>query len=76
MKSSFVLLAVSFVAGATGNTSVMILYGFAARYKPLYTSALAAGYGLSGLVPSLLTILQNTGAAPVRGLVYSPLLQN
>lgn len=65
----------AFVAGAAGNTSTLIGFSFAAQYKEIFVSALSAGFGLSGLLPSLLTFAQNTGAEYVRhSLLCSHLL--
>lgn len=51
---SLPLLGLAFVAGAVGNTAVVIFFGFVSYYREIFTSALSAGFGLSGLLPSLL----------------------
>ena len=56
----------SFIAGAAGNTSTLVGFSFATRYKEVFVSALSAGFGMSGLIPSLLNFAQNTFADLVR----------
>jgi hypothetical protein len=49
----------AFLAGSVGNTSVLVFFAFASRYRPIYTSALSVGYGLSGAAGFALSLLQN-----------------
>jgi len=56
----------AFISGAAGNTSTLIGFSFAAQYKEIFVSALSAGFGLSGLVPSVFNFVQDTGANLVR----------
>jgi uncharacterized membrane protein len=65
------MMIAAFLAGAAGNTSTLIGFSFAAQYKEVFVSALSAGFGLSGLVPSILNWIQNTGANYVRVLLWS-----
>lgn len=64
-----VLMICSFFAGAAGNTSTLVGFSFATRYKEVFVSALSAGFGMSGLIPSLLNFAQNTGADLVRPFI-------
>lgn len=56
---STVLIVCSFFAGALGNVSTLVFFSFANQFKPYLTSALSTGYGVSGVITSSLSLVQN-----------------
>jgi len=57
-KTSYMLLVCGFIGGALGNTSTLVFFALVTNYQPIMTTALSAGYGLSGLITSALSIAQ------------------
>ena len=55
---SVVLLFLAALSGFVGCMSVVVFYPFAAKSSPFLTSAISLGMGLTGLVSSILGILQ------------------
>jgi hypothetical protein len=49
------------MGGQAGRPAVrvQVMWAMMAQYKPVYTSALSAGMGLSGLIPAALALLQS-----------------
>lgn len=61
---SWGLIVGAFVSGIVGCTMMLVIWSFTSRYRTIYTSALSGGLGLSGLIPSLVSIAQNAGSHP------------
>jgi len=57
-NTSYMLLVCGFIGGALGNTSTLVFFALVTNYQPVMTTALSAGYGLSGLITSALSIAQ------------------
>lgn len=64
---SILLLIFSGLSGLVGCMSVVIFYPFASKSSPFLTSAISLGMGLTGLISSLLGIIQT---------IYSISVQN
>ena len=52
------LWTLTIFSGSIGCVSVVIFYPFSSCYNPILTSAISLGGGLTGLIPSLLGIIQ------------------
>eukprot|EP00438_Fugacium_kawagutii_P000950 Skav224461 [mRNA] locus=scaffold1302:118587:127919:+ [translate_table: standard] len=64
VEHSIGLLSMTFLAGVASAGSCLVFYPLAAHFNRPYTTALAIGEGLSGSIPGLLGIFQNSGALP------------
>jgi hypothetical protein len=58
------LMVGAFISGIVGCTMMLVIWSFTSRYRTIYTSALSGGLGLSGLFPSIVSIVQNAGGNP------------
>jgi hypothetical protein len=58
LNHSVCLFIFTYASGVVGCLSVVIYYPFASRFSPFLTSAVSLGMGFTGLVASLLGILQ------------------
>ncbi|KAF0700719.1 Aste57867_8773 [Aphanomyces stellatus] len=57
------LLSLVFFGGAVSATTTVVYYPFVSSFPPVFTSALATGEGLSGVVAGVLGIIQDPGSA-------------
>jgi len=64
---SLCLFLFTYVSGVIGCMSVVIYYPFASRFSPFLTSAVSLGMGFTGLIASLLGILQQQFDISVSG---------
>lgn len=60
---SLALLSIFFFAGVASTLSQVSFWPFVGRFNPVYSSAMAAGESGSGLVTSLLGVIQNPSAS-------------
>jgi len=60
------LLTMTFLAGAVCSSSGIVFFPYVAPLPKVYTSALATGSGLSGLLAALFTIAANSGSTNPR----------
>eukprot|EP01095_Lingulamoeba_sp_RSL-Kostka_P006672 TRINITY_DN2103_c0_g6_i1.p1 TRINITY_DN2103_c0_g6~~TRINITY_DN2103_c0_g6_i1.p1 ORF type:complete len:512 (+),score=92.53 TRINITY_DN2103_c0_g6_i1:43-1578(+) len=56
---SFAIIMFSFLAATVGNTSVLVFFPYVSSFKPIYTTSLSVGFGLSGFIALILSLIQN-----------------
>ncbi|CAG9785359.1 unnamed protein product [Diatraea saccharalis] len=63
-ERSVPFLALTFFAGLVGCTSSVLFYPYLRYYREVYLATYLVGEGLSGLIPSILALVQGIGGEP------------
>jgi riboflavin transporter 2 len=64
-QMSFAFLCLIFITGAVDCTSSVIYWPFISNYKYYYTTALAIGEGLTGLITGIIGLIMQPGEKPI-----------
>ncbi|KAJ2942528.1 hypothetical protein O0L34_g1995 [Tuta absoluta] len=75
-ERSLAFLALTFFAALVGCTSSVLFYPYLRHFRDVYLATYLVGEGLSGFVPSVLSLVQGVGGEPQcvpgQGAVYPP----
>ncbi|KAM3959546.1 solute carrier family 52, riboflavin transporter, member 3-B-like [Aphomia sociella] len=63
-ERSMAFLSLTFFAGLVGCTSSVLFYPYLRYFRDIYLATYLVGEGLSGFIPSILSLIQGVGGAP------------
>ncbi|XP_053613137.1 solute carrier family 52, riboflavin transporter, member 3-like isoform X2 [Plodia interpunctella] len=64
-ERSVAFLAMTFFSGLVGCTSSVLFYPYLRHYRDIYLTTYLVGEGLSGFIPSALSLVQGVGGEPM-----------
>ncbi|XP_013196919.2 solute carrier family 52, riboflavin transporter, member 3-B isoform X2 [Amyelois transitella] len=64
-ERSAAFLTMTFFSGLVGCTSSVLFYPYLRHYRDIYLTTYLVGEGLSGFIPSVLSLVQGVGGEPV-----------